>query len=34
MKGIKSEETLDEQFDALDESFGDDVSGMVIPPKN
>jgi len=31
MKGIKSEETLDELFDASDESFGDDVSGIESP---
>lgn len=28
MKGIKSEGTLDEVFDALDEAFGDDLSGI------
>lgn len=31
MKGIKSEETLDELFDALDEAFGDDFSGIESP---
>ncbi|MBL0551333.1 hypothetical protein JD551_20565 [Aeromonas caviae] len=31
MKGIKSEETLDEPFDALDEAFGDDLSGIESP---
>lgn len=31
MKGIRSEETLDEQFDALDESFGNDFSGIESP---
>ncbi|MFQ2019661.1 hypothetical protein ACK35M_01270 [Aeromonas veronii] len=31
MKGIKSEETLDEPFDALDEAFGDDFSGIESP---
>lgn len=31
MKGIRSEETLDELFDTLDESFGDDFSGIETP---
>lgn len=31
MKGIKSEGTLDEVFDALDEAFGDDFSGIESP---
>ncbi|CAJ1787383.1 hypothetical protein [Aeromonas veronii] len=31
MKGIKSEETLDEPFDSLDEVFRDDFSGIESP---
>ncbi|MBL0481954.1 hypothetical protein [Aeromonas veronii] len=31
MKGIKSEGTLDEVFDALDKTFGDDFSGIESP---
>lgn len=31
MKGIKSEETLDELFDELDKAFGDDLSGIESP---
>lgn len=31
MKGIRSEETLDELFDALDEVFRDDFSGIETP---